>query len=211
MSRIKEKAGATTASALAFDGPREGTKNRCKTDTNFSFLKNTPQNTPINFLLGVFEGRRLSPSPHQFNAILHIMAGVIPCRPLTLRPLPSIAHQPPGTHRHQCRITRRPRRHLLRHADVQTVRPWIHGPSVNRYIKNASQLSSREAPLFYPLHPRSLSFFRFIRFIGLKACGTGLSRKRAIFRPVYQVTRLCHSRLHDSPHGFFAHFTNRTL
>lgn len=130
--------------------PERGPKTVARQIQILVFSKNTPQNTPINFLLGVFEGRRLSPSPHQFNAILHIMAGVIPCRPLTLRPLPSIAHQPPGTHRHQCRITRRPRRHLLRHADGQTVRPWIHGPSVNRYIKNASQLSSREAPLFTP-------------------------------------------------------------
>lgn len=35
-------------------------------------------------MLGVFEGRRLSPSPHQFNAAFHSMADVMPCRPLTL-------------------------------------------------------------------------------------------------------------------------------
>lgn len=157
-------------------------------------------------------------SPPQFNAAFHSMADVMPCRPLTL----SGSYRSSSSRRSSSSMPKE--RDARKHEPVagpggtsyalmagQTVRPWIQVSFINRYIKNASQLSSREAPLFTPLYPRSLSFFRFIRFIGLKACGTGLSRKRAIFRPVYQVTRLCHSRLHDSPHGFFAHFTNRTL
>ena len=98
------------------------------------------------------------------------------------------------------------------HCELLCTRHPHHAPAplLPIHKKCLSAIKPRGAT-FYPLHPRSLSFFRFIRFIGLKACGTGLSRKRAIFRPVYQVTRLCHSRLHDSPHGFFAHFINRTL
>lgn len=169
-------------------------------------------------MLGVFEGRRLSLSPPQFNAAFHSMADVMPCRPLTL----SGSYRSSSSRRSSSSMPKE--RDARKHEPVagpggtsyalmagQTVRPWIQVPFINRYIKNASRLSSREAPLFTPLYPRSLSFLRFIRFIGLVACGTGVSGAPSVFHPVYRVFRLCHRRFHAPPHGFFAHFINRTL